>query len=150
MTIVKEFSIPMQKDYYEVLVFKTRKEMYEYRKEMNKDGYNRIIKYNFDAICSVLPIIHNKYGLFGKVLFWEKTAENINVVSHEFAHACLYWWVARVNKPFFKIVKDNPLTYDIERKADEQFATLYGNTLNEYWDKWLKVSKTIYTDKLGR
>jgi hypothetical protein len=80
------------------------------------------------------------------VLLWEESARNVKVVAHEFSHACLYWWIARVNKQFFKVLKEDPLTYGIIQETDEQFATLYGNTVDHYWSKWLKVSKLVDTE----
>jgi hypothetical protein len=119
--------------------------MYEYRKELTAEGHRHMKKYTFDAICSTPPLSNDKYGLFGKILFYEKSSCNIKIVSHELSHACLYWWVLRINKPFLKTIQKEPLVYSTDKEVDEQFANLYGETMNCYWNNYLGKYSRIET-----
>jgi hypothetical protein len=148
MPILKQFKLHVNKDYYEVVVFKTRQEMYEYRKLMNKEQYGRICKFNFDAICSTRIMKPGEHGLFGKILFWEESAQHIGIVSHELSHGALYWWLARINLPFIREVNGKRYTHEVNKKSDELFAELQSMLVNDYWSVYLKENREILTGKM--
>ncbi len=150
---IDSFKIPIGKDYYNVIICKTKKEMYKYRKELSKDkSYGSIKNFNFEAICSSKIIEPRKFGEVGTLVFWEKSSKHIGVVAHELTHACLYWWIARVNADFAKNVKiksgkQKRCFLKIKNAQDELFANLVGECVNSYWKIMLKKSSEIYTGK---
>ena len=146
MEILKQFKIHfLKEDYYTVIVFKTREELHAYRKELNSKGYATVKKFNFDAKCSVKNVVIGKHGEYGVILFWEESAKSINVVSHEIQHACLYWWLGRINQPFSKKIFHSKYALEVNKIADEHYATLVGNSNSAYWNEWLKTNQEVIT-----
>lgn len=123
--------------YYTAHIFHNKKSMYKFRKGLDKDGANKMAGYTFAACCSTYNSTRKgeerQYG----VLLFTKGKARSGVVSHEIAHATVYWWKHMVNMPWKNVIsgkKDGG-------KADERFAWILGSMVSQFWAGWYQIPK---------
>ena len=121
--------------YYTVHIFRTKKSMYSFRDDLEKEGASKMGKpHKYLACCSAYK---NKKEpkQFGVLCFTKASAKRSGVVSHEFTHATTYWWKATRRGKRTNIF-NNPA-------ADERYARIQGYLVQHYWKTWYEINEKL-------
>lgn len=134
----KVYPEPAKDKFYNVLIFKTKRDMHvfktEQRKVLAKNGY-RLYRNNnrFEAEASwwdSLELVKGRWRkskCVGQVIFHSKFF-GAGVVAHEMCHAALYHVSAGRSKYSNK--------FELTKRDDERLATVCGEMCRQFWNRY--------------
>lgn len=135
--VIAKFNVkpnPKKKEYYMVVVFKTKKDMLEY---WNSRGGELQLFFHFEALTHGFEAAKFVKGkkktmpIVGQVLFYKGNLGPA-IVAHEMAHAAVYY--ARKHKWQFQFTGRGKKW----NKTHEDYAYMVGYLVSQFWKKYNK------------
>lgn len=117
--------IPRTKHYYQVILFVSREEMFNFEQKLPG---KRISKPTYLGCCTTRG---RKGKRAGYVLLCDESYARVGIVAHEMTHAGLYWiidhqWQLFSNHNKFRIF-------------DERLALIVGELVRQYWVHFFRL-----------